>query len=117
MKPTICLDFDGVIHGYQSGWQGAHIIPDGIVPGTKEAVIKLRENFTVKVFSARCGQEGGIDAIKAFLDKHEIVVDEIPATKPPSFVYVDDRGITFTGNWDKCIEDIINFKQWQKQGV
>jgi hypothetical protein len=114
MKPTICLDFDGVIHAYTSGWQGAANVPDGIVEGTKEAVARLRERFTVKVFSARCGQEGGVEAIKEFLSKHEVEVDEIPLTKPPSLVYVDDRGVTFKGDWDSCIEEIMNFRQWQK---
>ena len=27
-KPTIILDFDGVIHSYTSGWQGADVIGD-----------------------------------------------------------------------------------------
>lgn len=117
MKLTICLDFDGVIHGYQSGWKGAHTIPDDVVPGTKEAIIRLRKIFTVKVFSARCGIEGGADAIRDFLIKHDIEVDDVPLTKPPSFVYVDDRGVTFTGDWDKCITDVLNFKQWQRQEV
>ena len=30
-------------------------------------------------------------------------------------VYLDDRGITFEGNWNDSIEKIINFKTWQKK--
>jgi hypothetical protein len=26
-KPILCLDFDGVLHSYSSGWKGADVIP------------------------------------------------------------------------------------------
>lgn len=32
-KPILCLDFDGVIHSYSSGWKGADVIPDPPVAG------------------------------------------------------------------------------------
>ena len=56
---TICLDFDGVVHSYVSGWKGATIIPDAPVPMTKRAIELLRMDYEVKIFSSRCGQEGG----------------------------------------------------------
>ncbi len=117
MKRTLCLDFDGVIHGYQSGWKGAHIIPDMPVNGTKEAIAKLRENWKVVVYSSRSGQEGGKVAMKEWLDKHGIEVDELADHKPPAFIYVDDRGVTFNGDWDKCIHEINTFIHWQKLPV
>lgn len=117
MKRTLCLDFDGVIHGYQSGWKGAALICDLPVPGTKEAITKLRETWKVVVYSSRSGQPGGKEAMAAWFKQHGIEVDELCDHKPPAVVYVDDRGVTFNGDWNKCIDDINNFKQWQKAGV
>ena len=34
--------------------------------------------------------------------------------KPHSYIYIDDRGIGFSGDWNKTIADIDNFKQWQE---
>ena len=117
MKKTLCLDFDGVIHSYTSGWKGASNIPDEPVKGTREAIEKLRENWEVVVYSSRSGQEGGLEAMKVWLNKYEIKVDKICEHKPPAFIYVDDRGVTFTGNWDKLIEDCNNFIHWMKLPV
>jgi hypothetical protein len=31
--------------------------------------------------------------------------------KPPAMVYVDDRAIPFTGDWEKTIADINDFRK------
>lgn len=43
-KPTVVFDFDGVIHSYKSGWKGAGVIPDPVVPGIREAIGQLQEH-------------------------------------------------------------------------
>ena len=66
-KPILCLDFDGVIHSYTSGWKGADVIPDPPVPGAIEFIFRALPHFTVAIYSSRSGQEGGIDAMREWL--------------------------------------------------
>ena len=42
-KLILCLDFDGVIHSYSSGWKGADVIPDPPVPGALRFIADARE--------------------------------------------------------------------------
>jgi hypothetical protein len=100
-KRTLCLDFDGVIHSYTSGWCGAEIIPDPPIHGTASAIERLRKSFRVAVHSPRCRTLEGRTAIENWLKQHGIVVDEVVEHKPPAFAYVDDRAIPFTGRVGK----------------
>ncbi len=106
MKQTIILDFDGVIHSYTSGWKGATIIPDPPTPGAKEAIATLRQKYEVVVVSSRCHQEGGLDAVQAYLDLHGIEVDQVTNDKPPHIVVVDDRALRFEGDWNAVLAGI-----------
>jgi hypothetical protein len=65
MKPILCLDFDGVIHSYTSGWQGAAIIPDQPVEGALNFIYRATDHFRVAIFSSRSNQPGGVDAMRA----------------------------------------------------
>lgn len=117
MKQTIVLDFDGVVHSYESGWCGADVIPDRPTRGAKEAIAKLRETYTVVIVSSRCHQPGGIFAIEQWLQLHGIVVDSVTNDKPPHIVVVDDRGFRFEGDWDAVIQGIpAAAVPWNKKG-
>ena len=112
----ICFDFDGVIHSYLSGWQGIDVIPDLPVEGIREEIKRIRDGgYNVHVFSARCREQIGIDAITKYLEKHNIVVDEVSKTKPPAIVSVDDRVICFDGNTHGLKEKIDSFKPWTEK--
>lgn len=108
---TVCLDFDGVLHSYRSGWRGSEMIPDPPIHGTREAVARLREQYRVVIYSARCRTPEGRRAVELWLSKHEIQVDEVCEYKPPALVYVDDRAIAFRGNWEQTIDDIRQFRR------
>lgn len=114
-KQTVIFDFDGVIHSYTSGWKGADVIPDEPVTGIDRAIAEIRKEYRVVVVSTRCYQDGGIEAIKRWLDKHGIEVDEVTGEKPPAIVQIDDRAITFDGNPYGLIYKIRRFQPWYKE--
>lgn len=104
-KKTVCLDFDGVIHSYISGWQGIAIIPDPPVEGTKDAIERLRVKYFVYIHSTRCRISEGREAIRSWLKKYNIVVDDICERKPFAVMYIDNRGIRFR-SWIDCMAEI-----------
>ena len=72
---------------------------------------RLREQYRVVVYSARCRTPEGRSAVELWLGKHDIQVDEVCDSKPPALVYVDDRAIRFRGNWDQTIDEIRQFRR------
>lgn len=149
-KPILCLDFDGVLHSYSSGWKGARRIPDPPVPGALEFVVGALERFQVAILSSRSHQWFGRFAMQRWLHRHLVAaagadydttpewwrwrigqsafadpwIDEVryaaglvvreiqwPLHKPPAMVTIDDRAITFTGEWP-ALEYLKAFKPW-----
>ena len=122
-KPILCLDFDGVIHSYASGWKGPDIIPDPPVTGAANFIVAAQEHFTVAIHSSRSCQPGGLDAMKRYV--HKLILDgdhdgarfdaiQWPTEKPPALVTIDDRAITFDGTWPS-LEALKEFKPWNKR--
>lgn len=155
MKPILCLDFDGVIHSYASGWKGARNIPDAPVPGALQFIIGAMGQFEVHIFSSRSNYLLGRLAMKRWLRKHllaisqeddsnlpdwwlDVVRDRFletyepwhivcqeqigkiigqikwPTHKPPALLTIDDRALTFTGEWPS-LSEIKAFKPWNKR--
>ncbi len=108
---TICLDFDGVVHSYRSGWQGETNIPDPPIHGVREAIRHLRKRYRVVIHSSRSATEEGCTAIQQWLKRHDIEVDDVCRHKPPATVYVDDRAIQFSGDWEQTIGAINDFRR------
>jgi len=135
-KPILCLDFDGVLHSYSSGWKGADVIPDPPTDGMAAFLDKAVDFFDVQIFSSRTHQPGGVDAMKRFIwdalahhfdcpfagdprgfDRALAVRDAIsyPTEKPAAMVSIDDRALCFTGNWaDFDPQRLLEFQPWNK---
>lgn len=114
-KPTVVLDFDGVIHSYTSGWQGIDLIPDPPVEGIREAINALRKRYRLVVVSSRCRETKGLEATRDWLKENHIDVDGVTYEKEPAIVYVDDRALTFDGDAGSLIKKIQHFKPWHKR--
>ena len=84
-KPILCLDFDGVLHSYTSGWKGAANIPDEAVPGAMDFIIQAMGQFEVHIHSSRSHQWGGRRAMKRWIRTwmmiwdHDTKYDDKPA--------------------------------------
>lgn len=131
MKPILCVDFDGVIHSYSSGWKGAAIIPDPPVPGALRWLAKATETFTVAIFSSRSGRSGGIKAMREYIgfwsvdpvhgmpsgfDHGTWGLLQWPTEKPAAFLSIDDRAIQFDGDWSALDPvELLDFKPWNKR--
>ncbi len=125
-KPILCLDFDGVIHSYSSGWKGADVIPDPPVAGAIAFMLAALHHFQVVIFSSRSHQAGGQTAMKKWLRENAGQTwYESPAgpgiedvqfvnEKPPALVTIDDRALTFDGTWPS-IEELKAFQPWNKR--
>lgn len=116
---TILFDFDGVIHNHSTNkWKSVNIIEGNVVAGMKDCIKKLRENYKIVIFSSRCLESGGKEAIEKWLDKNNIEVDDITDKKLSyASMIVDDRAVNFNGDVNKLISDIDKFQVWTKKAV
>jgi len=117
--PILSVDFDGVLHRFNSGWQGGHVIPDPPVPGAMEFLTHAVEVFHVAIFSSRSSEEGGVDAMRAWLARWgcpsaTLAKLHFPTYKPAAHVSLDDRGWRFDGAWP-ALEELRRFAPWHEQ--
>lgn len=138
-KHTVCVDFDGVLHSYASGWKGIGQIPDPPVPGAMAWLVEAvnDDRLEICVYSSRSKELAGVHAMQDWLRRHltshfrdaecydhenarvlaERVLQRLsfPTQKPAANMTIDDRAFCFGGRFPP-IEWIVNFKPWNKRG-
>lgn len=119
---VIAVDADGTLLEYD-GWQGVGKFGKPI-DGAKEALEKLKEaGYTIIIFTTR-GDD--VEALGGYLYQCGIPFDHLnanPEGAPPNVskqkvdagVFIDDKAITFDGNWKGMYERITGFKPWHKR--
>jgi hypothetical protein len=103
MPQTVAVDFDGTVHPYTAGWQGDTPVDEPPCPGAQEFLdwCGMDQGWKIVIFSARARSQEGKAGIDAWCRKHGLLVDEITHIKPYAFAYVDDRGVTYSGDWEQ----------------
>ena len=133
-NPIICVDFDGVIHSYTSGWAGIDKIIDSPVEGaigwltahlpTPKAFKLPNIVYTgpiVQIYSSRSRSRKGRRAMKTWLLFHGLDrayikerILKFPRKKPPAFLTVDDRAWCFVGTFPTT-KEMVDFTPWYKK--
>jgi len=129
-KPILCLDFDGVIHKYDTPWSNAETISDDITDGFFEWAEQAAQHFTLVIYSSRSKSEKAVEAMQFWMYEqrkkwrskggmHTIEVPlsfEFASEKPAAFLTIDDRAIQFNGDWSKLDpKSLLSFKPWNKR--
>lgn len=101
LVPWVAVDFDHTL-----------VEVDTPLPGAREAMQRLKDlGYGIIIHS--CNNR---DWIQKVLRNHDIPYDYIwdPSAdkgKPACDAYVDDRGVGFTGDWNKAIDEIVNIEK------
>lgn len=120
-RPILCLDFDGVIHDKgDSRWTGAGEVNGEPVEGALDFINEAVGLFEVNVYSSRTHRPGGLKAMQVWLAEHLAdagydCFEEIvwPVWKPGAVVTLDDRAVTFVGEWPD-LDELRHFTPWNK---
>ena len=121
----LCVDFDGVIHSYISGWKGVERVDDPPTPGAMQFLLDAMEHFDVCIYSSRSKERIGIEAMKSAIHRwycEDLGFDgddaddfmarlSFPTQKPAAFLTIDDRCIRFDGHFPDP-EVLTKFKPW-----
>ncbi len=106
MPKTIMIDLDGVLNCYNGVYNENEIAP--MRDGAKEFLERLSQDYVIEIFTVRnkkltlkwLEQNGIADYVK----------DITNVKNPYASVYLDDRGLNFTGDFEKTLSQIKNFK-------
>lgn len=99
---SICIDFDKTIAN-----NGPHPDYEILEPikGVKEFLEALYlSGWHITVFTAR--SDHFYEVICNYMEKYQLPYDRVICGKPFAKYYIDDRNISFKGNWEEVISQI-----------
>ncbi len=110
MKKKLFIDFDGVLNTYD-GWCGEDEL---FQPreGSLEFLKNLSEDYAIYIFTARDREK-----VYKWMIRHQLYhyIQDVTNKKEPAHLYIDDRALSFNGDYNKIIEDVKGFRPYWKQ--
>lgn len=124
---SLAVDFDGVLHRYDTPWIAPHIIPDAPVDGAIDWLHRMLQRFDIVIFTTRGRTWRGRRAVRRWLRANSWppwwITDEfgrgleevqVTAVKPPALIYLDDRAIRFVGTFP-TVDEVHRARPWHKE--
>lgn len=110
MVLTVAVDFDGVLNTY-SGWRGEEELFEPRV-GVELFLSELSEDFEVVVFTCRDKR-----LVWDWIVRHglSLYVSYVTNTKPRAFLYIDDRGYQFDGDFGRALRVARSFRTYWEE--
>lgn len=127
-RRTICVDFDGVIHRYDTPWVAPHVIPDRPVAGAISWLHRMIQSYDVVILTTRARTWRGRRAVRRWLKEQAGCgwyeapgyrgLEDVRVTdrKPPALIYLDDRAVRFDGENFPAESDVRRARPWHKKG-
>jgi hypothetical protein len=104
-RPIVCVDLNGVLDSY-SGWKdGKHFDPPRDGAGAFLDALRAR-GYRVVVHTTRWR-----DDVDSWLRDYGLrdKVDDITNEKVPAHVFIDDRALTFQGDFARTLAELDSF--------
>lgn len=128
-KHLLCIDFDGVIHSYEKGWQKG-VIYGTVVPGFFEWAQEANKSFHLIIYSTRAKDPVQAKEMQDWVqqhyeawsgyDKSQAVNFDYAHQKPAAWLTIDDRAVCFKGDWasqEVSPSALKAFKPWNHAGT
>lgn len=111
---TVAVDFDGVLHTYERGWDDGTIYGDW-VPGSVAALTQLMRQYAVFIHTTRSARQvaqwierqsgRGFECTtrvprSGFWNERGVLL--VTGQKLPAVAYIDDRAVRFTA-WPEAL--------------
>lgn len=107
-RDVVCIDYNGVMDTYHGEWGVETPLRDGLEEFMRNLI---KAGYRIIVFSSNRLADVEKQLSKAGL---LMLVSEITNIKRPAVVYLDDRAVTFNGNFDDAYKAILEFKaHWE----
>lgn len=111
---NIAMDLDGTLIEYD-GWKG-HQHFGALLPGARDFLSACKiHGHRVWIYTARATDSDGSVEVLKWIDREGLdhLVYGVTATKLGIFdLFIDDRGMAFSGTFDGLLDQVLKFRQW-----